>query len=56
MEFNLGFKGLIHINTVHRHELSNDACKAPFSEANNKIFHCITQMYSTPSLFSSKHI
>jgi hypothetical protein len=47
---------LIHIDTVNRHTEINGACKAPLSEANNRIFHCITQMYSTPPLFSPKHI
>jgi len=47
---------LIHIDTVNRHKETNGACKAPLSEANNQIFHCITQIYSTPPSFPTKHI
>jgi len=47
---------LINIDTVNMHKETNGACIAPLNEANNRIFHCITQMYSTPPLFSPKHI
>jgi hypothetical protein len=42
--------------TVIRQKVSNEICKAPFIEANNKILHCITQIYSTPPLLPPKHI